>query len=207
MEIITDLARWLVDTIGVWGYTGIFVLMAVESSFIPFPSEVVMPPAGYLAAQGKLSFWGAVAAGTGGSVVGALVNYGLALWLGRRFVQRYGRYVLLPQERFERVERFFQAHGAVSTFTGRLVAGIRQYISLPAGLTRMHLGWFVFYTAAGAGLWVWILTWIGWLVGRNQELLQEYLHSAAVGGLFAAVGIVAAYVLYRRRARNRSAPP
>ncbi|MCC7413865.1 MAG: DedA family protein [Gammaproteobacteria bacterium] len=202
MELLTEAAQWLVDVVGRWGYAGIFVLMLVESSFVPFPSEIVMPPAGYLASQGQMSFAGAVAAGIAGSIAGALLNYGLASWLGRPFFRRYGRFFLLPPARLERVERFFRVHGEISTFTGRLVAGVRQYISFPAGLAHMHLGRFVFFTAAGAGVWVLLLTWGGWLVGRNQALLGQYLHEVTLAALAACVVIVAGYVWwYRRRVR------
>lgn len=202
MELLTEAAQWLVDVVGRWGYAGIFVLMLVESSFVPFPSEIVMPPAGYLASQGQMSFAGAVVAGIAGSIAGALLNYGLASWLGRPFFRRYGRFFWLPPARLERVERFFRVHGEISTFTGRLVAGVRQYISFPAGLARMHLGRFVFFTAAGAGVWVLLLTWGGWLVGRNQALLGQYLHEVTLAALAACVVIVAGYVWwYRRRVR------
>lgn len=207
MEALLGAAQWLVDTVGRWGYTGIFVLMAVESSFVPFPSEIVMPPAGYLASRGEMSLTGAIAAGTAGSIAGALLNYALAWWLGRPFLRRYGRFLFLPPHRLETVERFFVRHGEISTFTGRLVVGVRQYISFPAGLARMHLGRFVLFTALGAGLWVSVLAGIGWLVGRNEALLARYLQVATVTLLAACAVLVASYVwfLRRRRAAARGA--
>ncbi|MCK5825523.1 MAG: DedA family protein, partial [Desulfuromusa sp.] len=124
---------WIVDTVSLWGYPGIIVLMFLESSFFPFPSEVVIPPAGYLASQGEMSLSLVIAAGITGSLLGACFNYWLAVKWGRPLFERYGRYVLLTPAALEKSEKFFARHGHISTFVGRLLPGIRQYISLPAG--------------------------------------------------------------------------
>src|SRR5512144_1383984 len=172
---------WLVQTIGAMGYPGIFLLMAMESSVIPIPSERVMPPAGYLARQGGMSIWAAIIMGTAGSLVGAYANYYAAHYLGRPLLLKYGKYVWITEEKFAKVEQYFKNHGEVSTFIGRLFPVVRHLISLPAGLANMNQWKFSLYTLAGAGLWVTVLTWIGYFIGANQELIMKYSHQALIG--------------------------
>ena len=171
---------WIVDTVGQWGYPGIILLMFLESSFFPFPSEVVITPAGYLASQGQMSLSLVILSGIAGSVLGAGFNYWIAVKWGRPFFIRYGRYFLVSEKSLDRSEEFFARHGHISTFVGRLLPGIRQYISLPAGLARMNLPLFVIFTALGAGIWVTILALLGYLIGNNQELIGRYLHEATL---------------------------
>ncbi|MFH0851962.1 MAG: DedA family protein, partial [Candidatus Peregrinibacteria bacterium] len=152
--MLQTLAHWLVNTIGTLGYPGIILLMAVESSFIPFPSEVVMIPAGYLARQGQMNLGLAIFCGITGSILGAWVNYAIAATLGRRALLRYGHWFLLSPEKFERAERFLLEHGEISTFVGRIIPVVRQYISFPAGLAKMPLARFSLWTGLGAGFWV-----------------------------------------------------
>jgi membrane protein DedA with SNARE-associated domain len=162
--------HWLVETIGALGLPGIFILMFIESSLVPFPSEIIMIPAGMKAAEtGGSAVFMAIVAGTLGSLAGAYFNYYLAVFLGRRFILKYGRYVFLPPEKFERACVFFERHGAFGTFSCRLIPGIRQIISIPAGLARLSHAKFAFCTALGAGLWVSFLTIFGYYVGRNEE--------------------------------------
>lgn len=185
---------WLAETVLALGYSGIVFLMAVESSLVPFPSELVMPPAGFHIYEGNMSWLPVILAGTVGSLLGALFNYYLAAKLGRPFFLTYGKYVFLKPEHLERTERFFAQHGEITTFVGRLIPVIRQLISLPAGLSRMPLGRFCFYTTLGAFLWVTVLTVIGWLVGRNQELLHEYMKSATLWVVGGAAAVVFIYI-------------
>ena len=133
-----DLINWLLNTMNAMGYPGIFVLMAMESSIIPVPSELVMPPAGYLAQQGKMNIWIAILMGTVGSLAGAYANYFTARWLGRPLVLKYGKYVWITEEKFAKVESFFLKHGEISTFIGRLLPVIRHLISIPAGIAGMN---------------------------------------------------------------------
>ncbi len=165
--------RWLTDLIFDLGYPGITLLMAVESSFFPFPSEVVLPPAGYLAAQGRMNAGLVVASGLFGSLLGALFNYYVAVYLGRPFLVRFGKYVLVKEAHLTRAEKFFEDHGEISTFVGRLVPVVRQLISVPAGIARMRLDRFIAYTALGAGIWSVILTAIGWIIGKNAGLVGD----------------------------------
>jgi membrane protein DedA with SNARE-associated domain len=194
-----QIVTWIVDTVSLWGYPGIVVLMFLESSFFPFPSEIVIPPAGYLASQGEMSLTLVIAAGIAGSILGACCNYWLAVRWGRPLFERYGRFVLLSPATLERSEEFFARHGHISTFIGRLLPGIRQYISLPAGLSRMNLAVFIIFTTLGAGIWVVILALTGYLIGNNQDLITTYLQqiTIAVGGL--CFLLIVGYILYRKK--------
>lgn len=195
--MIKELAQDLVDLIFDWGYLGIFLLMVVESSFIPFPSETVLIPAGYLASQGQMSITYIMLSGVGGSLVGAFINYYLALTLGRKVLQKYGKYFFIKESALLKIESYFAAHGHISTFTGRLIPGIRQLISIPAGLAQMNLAQFSLYTSLGAGIWALILTLLGYFIGANEELLGTYLKQITIVTLLLL--IVLAYVYYRRQ--------
>ena len=194
-----ELIMWLVNTIGAMGYTGIFLLMAMESSVIPVPSELVMPPAGYLAQQGQMNIWVAILMGTAGSLVGAYANYFAAHYLGRPLLLKYGKYVWITEEKFAKVEQYFRDHGEISTFIGRLLPVVRHLISLPAGLAGMNHVKFSLYTLAGAGIWVTILTWIGYVIGANQELIMQYSHQALIGVVFVSAVIIALYIRNHRK--------
>ena len=148
---------FLVNTVGKLGYAGVVLLMALESSFVPFPSEVVVPPAGYLASKGEMNLFLVILAGTVGSILGALLNYWIASRFGRDFLLKYSKYFFIDKEKFDKFEVFFNTHGEITTFVGRLIPVIRQYISFPAGLVRMDLKKFIFYTGLGAAIWCTIL--------------------------------------------------
>lgn len=200
-----ELINWLVNTIGAMGYPGIFLLMAMESSVIPIPSEVVMPPAGYLVQQGRMSMGLVILSGTLGSLAGAYANYFVARWLGRPLVIKYGRYVWITEEHFNRVETFFLSHGEISTFIGRLLPVIRHLISIPAGIARMNHWRFTLYTTVGAALWVSILTWIGYFIGEKQELIAEYSHEAVLAVVAFSIVLGSVYiVLHRRKVRRQT---
>jgi membrane protein DedA with SNARE-associated domain len=194
-----DIINWLVESIGAMGYPGIFLLMAMESSIIPIPSELIMPPAGYLAQAGKMDMLTAILCGTFGSLFGAYANYFAARYLGRPLLLRYGRYVWITEEKFMRVETFFLRHGEISTFIGRLLPVVRHLISLPAGLAGMNHLKFSLYTLLGAGIWVTILTWIGYFIGSNQELIVKYSHQALYAVLALSALLVVVYVKLQRK--------
>lgn len=197
--LIHTFVQWLLDTIGAMGYPGILILMAMESSIIPVPSELVMPPAGYLAYQGKMNMPLAILCGTLGSLIGAYANYFASHYLGRPLIIKYGKYVLIPPEKFEKVERFFLRHGEISTFIGRLLPVVRHLISIPAGLSGMNHLKFSLYTLLGAGIWCTILTLIGYAIGGNQQLIMQYSNQALMVVLLFSIALVAAYVWYHRR--------
>lgn len=198
--MLHEAMNWLVTTIGAMGYPGVFILMAMESSLIPVPSELVMPPAGYLAHKGEMNMVVAILWGTFGSLVGAYANYFVSHYLGRPLVLKYGKYVFISPEKFARVETFFHKHGEISTFIGRLLPVVRHLISIPAGLAGMNHLRFSLYTLAGAGIWCTILTWIGYVIGKEQALIMKYSHQAVFGVIVFSIFLIAGYVwLHRRR--------
>jgi membrane protein DedA with SNARE-associated domain len=191
--------NWLIDTIGTVGYPGIVLLMFIESTFIPLPSELVIPPAGYLISQNQMSWAGVILSGTVGSVLGALFNYAIAVFFGRPFILKYGKYFGVSQNHFEKGETFFLKHGHISTFIGRLILGVRHYISFPAGLCRMNLLEFSFFTAFGAGIWVWILAYIGYFVGNNKDKILEVSRQWSVYVIIGCALLILAYILWHRK--------
>ena len=189
---------WLSNTVGQWGYPGIVMLMALESSFFPFPSEVVIPPAAYLAATGRMNIWMVVFCGTLGSLLGAVFNYWLAMKYGRAFFEKYGRYLLVNQGALDKADRFFERHGHISTFIGRLLPGIRQYISLPAGLAGMDFFVFCLATSVGAGIWVIVLAAVGYWFGLNEDAVIRNLHLITLGLLVGCAILVIFYAWGRK---------
>lgn len=199
MQVVID---WILETIGRFGYVGIFLLMMIESSFFPFPSEIVMIPAGYLAYKGDMGLWQVIFLGISGSLAGALVNYYLAIRLGRPLILKYGKYVFLGPDTLAKVDLFFEKHGEIATFNGRLIPGIRQLISLPAGLARMNMPRFVLYTSLGAGIWVTILTLLGFVLGSQEELIRSRLHEFTIAAVVFVVLSSAIYYLWQRKRRR-----
>lgn len=198
------LIEWLVRVVGAMGYPGIVMLMFLESSFFPFPSEVVMPPAGYLASQGKMSLLLVIASGVLGSILGALFNYYIAMRWGRRFFDRFGKYFLVSPATLDKADEFFAKHGHISTFTARLLPVIRQYVSLPAGLARMDLGKFCFFTVIGSGIWVSILTLIGYWVGYDARGMDDVIRRVSILLVSFCTLLVAGYVAYWRMKRRKA---
>ncbi len=183
------------------GYGMVVLLMTVESSFIPFPSEIVIPPAAWKAAQGELSLAGVVAAGIAGSILGALVNYGLARYLGRALLYRLAdtraaHFLLVDRHALEKAEAYFLKYGKSSTFIGRLIPAIRQLISLPAGLAGMNMRDFLLYTVLGSGIWNLILALLGYHLYSRKDVLEMYY--AELSWAFIALGaLFVAYLLWK----------
>jgi len=206
--MLGNLIHWLIETVSRLGYPGIVVLMAIESSVLPLPSELIMPPAGYLAASGRMDPLLAVAAGTLGSVLGATLNYFLAVWIGEPMLRRFGKYVLISNRSLDRTEAYFLRHGEISTFVGRLLPVIRHLISIPAGLARMSLPRFLAFTALGAGIWCCVLTYLGWFAGKHEEALKDTAYQAMAHQVLiryilpALVILIVLYVLWNRHRRG-----
>ena len=192
------LIGFIVESVGSLGYAGIVVMMFLESSFFPFPSEVVMPPAGYLASQGEMSLFLVIFFGICGSILGAIFNYWIAVKWGRPFFEKFGKYFFVTKESLDKAEEFFAKHGHISTFTGRLLPVIRQYISLPAGLARMNLGSFIFFTTLGSGIWVIILALLGYFLGQNTALINQNLHKISIGLIIFCAVLIVGYFFYQK---------
>jgi membrane protein DedA with SNARE-associated domain len=206
MTIIDNVIAWYSAHMN---YASITAFMAVESSFIPFPSEVVIPPAVYVASEADSALCATgvygvdvmliVLFGTLGAMIGAIINYALSVWLGRLIIYRFadsklGHLCLLSGEKLEKAEAYFREHGNVSTFVGRFIPGIRQLISIPAGLSRMHFGWFLFYTFLGAFIWNCILALLGYIAHGQMDLIKEYSHELSIA-ILVLVGLVAVYLI------------
>jgi membrane protein DedA with SNARE-associated domain len=198
-QLLHQFVAWLVDFVHHLGYLGIFLMTFVESTFVPIPAEVTMIPAGYLVQQGKMSLIPVLLASIFGTVGGAYFNYWLAKRYGRELFIRYGKYLMMTPEKLDKLELFFYRHGAISTFTGRLIPGVRHYISFPAGLAKMDLKKFVIYTALGGAIWMTVLVLLGYYIGENEELMMRYLPKAKVGMLVLIVAAAALYIWHHRR--------
>ena len=196
---------WILNNLNYWV---VMLFMAIESSFIPFPSEVVMIPAAYIAAErGEMTMPMIVLSGTLGALIGALINYGLSYFLGRPIVyafanSRFGHMCLIDAQKVEKAERYFDRHGAISTFIGRMIPAIRQLISIPAGLAKMNLLSFMLYTCLGAALWNIVLVGIGWACHTQvseQELIAVISHYSHIIGIAAIVLVVLiiAFLIYQ----------
>lgn len=194
--MLHEIVDFVVKTVGDLGYIGIFVMMFLESTFFPFPSEVVMIPAGYLVYKGEMNMLIVLLCGIFGSLAGALFNYYLAIYVGRSILIKYGRYFFIKESTIIKAENFFANHGHISTFSGRLIPAVRQLISFPAGLARMNLLSFSIYTTLGATIWVVILTLLGYYIGDNEALVKEYL-STIIYTLLSLIAI-GGFIYYKR---------
>ena len=209
MSLIDNLIAWYSAHMN---YASITALMAVESSFIPFPSEVVIPPAAFVAGQPESVLYATdtyllnvliiVLFGTLGAMIGAIINYGLSVWLGRIIIYKFadskvGHLCLLSSEKLERAEAYFREKGNVSTFVGRFIPGIRQLISIPAGLSRMHFGSFLWWTFLGAFIWNCVLAAIGYVAAGQMDRIKEYSHELSVA-ILVLLGAVILYFVVKK---------
>lgn len=204
-SLIQTVERWYENNMN---YGSITLLMTIESSFIPFPSEVVIPPAAFIASKedSELNIFLVVLFGTLGALLGAYINYGLAFYLGRPILHRFadsklGHILLLSSEKVQKAEDYFQTHGKTSTFVGRLIPGIRQLISIPAGLAKMNLLHFTVFTFLGAGIWNIILALLGYLAHGQADLIDKYSHeiSYVVLALVVLVGGFYLIKIFRKK--------
>ena len=208
-SIVMKVENWYANNMN---YLSITLLMTVESSFIPFPSEIVIPPAAYVAGKEDSSLHATenypinvlliVLFGTIGAMLGAIINYLLAMWLGRPIIYAFadskvGHLCLLSSEKVKKAEDYFNEHGKVSTFVGRLIPGIRQLISIPAGLSKMHFGQFLLYTFLGAGIWNIVLALLGYIAHGQMDLIHAYSHELSIA-IMALLGVVVVYFVVKR---------
>jgi membrane protein DedA with SNARE-associated domain len=200
--MIEQALQWLVDFVHHFGYWGIFIMTALESTFVPVPSEVTMIPAGYLVQQGQMDAWLVIFSSVSGTLVGSLFNYGIARTLGRRLMFAYGRYMFFGHDKMEKLDKYFASHGEISIFVARLIPGVRHVISFPAGLAHMHLGKFTLYTALGGTLWMSTLTLVGYIIGGNKELVRHYM-PYITGAFLAGIVVLVAVYIYRHRKKRK----
>lgn len=198
MELFSGLIAWYMGSIN---YFSIMVLMAIESTFIPLPSEIIIPPAAYLAQQGQLNIYLVILSGSVGATLGALFNYYMAHYLGRRVIYklantRWANFLLVDQHAVVKAENFFRKNANTSTFIGRLVPGIRHLISVPAGIVQMPIKKFLLFTFSGALLWNMILGAMGWYLGAKMDLIKEYAHQISIGFLICGA-LFFCYIMYK----------
>lgn len=203
-----DLINYFLGLFGQMGYKGIIALMAIESSFIPFPSEVVITPAAYLASRGEMNIWLVIVSGVVGSVIGATFNYIIALYLGRTLVckladHRLMKFLMIDSNKVKKAEEYFLKYGNISTLIGRLVPVVRQLISLPAGFAKMNFGSFILYTILGSAIWNSILAALGYFFGANQALLASYYHQITYTGVVVGICFVVFLVLRKRSKKKK----
>lgn len=200
VEQIQLLIETLLLIIKELGYIGIFIGMTIESSFFPFPSEVILIPAGTLIARGEMSFFAVFLAGLFGSLAGAWINYFLALFLGRRTVDylvgKYGRFLFITNKKLKKTDDYFRKHGEVTTFVGRLIFIVRQLISLPAGFAKMNFLKFSLYTALGAGTWTLVLILVGYFFGSSAQPVMKIITAVL---LIVSLLITLIYALTRKK--------
>lgn len=208
IPFIASIVAFLLSVVAKLGYVGIFISMTIESSFFPLPSELVLIPAGALISQGKMSFLITLFSAILGSVFGALLNYLLALTLGRRTIEKliskYGKAFLINTDELDKADKYFHTHGEITTFVGRLLPGIRHLISLPAGFSRMDLNRFCLFTAFGAGFWSLILLYSGWLADRHQAFIAQHPALITVFIIVISIIIIGSYIEFIRRQRRKS---
>jgi len=189
---------WLVAFVEHFGIWGIFIMTFLESTFMPIPSEITMIPAGYLVQQGKLDLVSVLVASIIGTIGGAYFNYWLARKYGRGLFIRYGKYFMMTPTKLAKLESFFYKHGSISTFIGRLIPGIRHYISFPAGLAQMDLKKFIVYTALGGAIWMSVLIALGYHIGENKELMTVYL-PIIKGTMLLCIFVIGVTYVYRHK--------
>jgi membrane protein DedA with SNARE-associated domain len=185
-KLIGLLAGFVIDFITRWEYLGIAVLMGIESACIPLPSEIIMPFSGYLVFTGTLSLWLVALAGAVGCVLGSWIAYAVGAWGGRPLIERYGKYLLISRHDLDLADRWFQRHGDITIFVGRLLPVIRTFIAFPAGVARMPLWRFTAYTFVGSFIWCLGLAWIGLKLGQHWDTLGVWFHrfDAVIVGVF-----------------------
>lgn len=188
----------LVEFINQIGYIGIFIGMFLESTLVPIPSEVIMIPAGLAAAQGNFNIYAVTIAGITGNVLGAIFSYYLASSIGRPILLKIGKYFFVKEATIVKIENYFKNHGPISVFIGRLLPGFRHFISLPAGVAKMDIKLFFFYTLVGSTIWTTLLSMMGFLIGEQQEFIKTHLHELIyICAGFCMITILS-YILYRR---------
>ncbi len=200
LEYISQLFEAILSIIGELGYLGIFMGMTIESSFFPFPSEVILIPAGALIARGEMAFFPVFFAGLLGSIVGALISFFLAFFLGRKtvdlLISKYGKFLFITRKKLKKSDYYFKKHGEITIFVSRLIPLVRQIISLPAGFSKMSLLKFVLFTALGAGIWTALLIYVGFFFGSQVESTLKLITLTI---MLLSLLLIIAYILVNKK--------
>jgi len=200
---VEEIAKWLVDFVHSFGYLGILIMTFLESTFVPIPSELTMIPAGYLVHKGEMNFFIVLVISVIGTIGGALCNYYIAMYYGRNFLINYGKYFFFDHKRMASLDKFFAKHGEISTFTGRLVPGLRHFISFPAGLAQMNLKKFTIYTGLGGSIWMTVLLLVGYLIGGNEDEVHYYMPYITIVTIACVVSMIIYYVIRHRKSLRK----
>ncbi len=195
-KILEPIAQWIISVISSLGYGGIVLTMTIESACIPLPSEIIMPFSGYLVTTGRFTLFLTGVTGAMGCVIGSVLSYGVGIWGGRPFLEKYGKFVLISHRDLDNADRFFKKYGDLSIFISRLLPVVRTFISLPAGIAKMNFTKFVIYTFLGSFPWCLGLAYVGKVMGENWESIRVYFRQADVLiGVLIVAGII--YFVYR----------
>lgn len=197
-QLFLDIA----DLVHEFGYFGIFIMTFVESTFIPIPAEVTLIPAGYLVHKGLMNGILVWIVSILGTMTGSLFNYSIAYYFGRQLFIKYGKYFFMGEDKLKKIEKFFKSHGAISTFTGRLLPGLKHFISFPAGLAKMDIKVFSIFTAAGGSIWCGILIALGFVIGENEHLITKYLKQINYI-IFVCVACFCAFYIWKKKINNQ----
>lgn len=204
--MLESIASWVINVISTLGYPGIIITMAIESALIPLPSEIIMPFSGYLVTLGKFSLLGVATAGAVGNVLGSLIAYALGYWgherVVRRFVKKWGKWILLTEEELEGAEELLNKYKDLVVLGSRIVPGIRTVISLPCGIARLPLPRFIILTFVGSFIWSYFLAWIGFKLGENWDTLGPYFHKADAFIVVLILGSLGFYVYHKLHKRK-----
>lgn len=201
IEILRPIVEFITSIILTMSYPGIFFLMILESALIPIPSEIIMPFSGFLTSTGKLSYIGVVFAGSFGNLVGSILTYYLGIKVGRKFVLKYGRYIFFKKEHLELTENLFKRYGDRISFFGRLLPGIRTYVSLPAGIGKTKFTKFAIYTFVGSVIWNSMLTYVGMKLGSNWNNIDKYSIYLDIAAVIAIAVFLIWFVYNNRKAK------
>jgi membrane protein DedA with SNARE-associated domain len=196
-EIFLEIVRFVESL----GYFGVFIMTFIESTFIPIPAEITLIPAGYLAHKGDMNFFLILIISTIGTLAGSTVSYYIAYFFGRKLFANKGKYLFLNESKLEKIEKFFSNHGAISVFTGRFLPGLKHFISFPAGLAKMDIKAFCLYTIVGGGVWCLILISLGYLIGKNELLIQKHLKQINIIVLF-LIGSLITYYIWKKNSKK-----
>jgi len=197
--IITPIIKWILNVISSWGYSGIAVLMTIESACIPLPSEIIMPFSGYLAFTGRFNIHFASIAGAIGCAVGSAISYIAGYYGGRPLIERYGKYILISKHELDRADRFFKRFGSSAVFIARLLPIVRTFISLPAGISKMPFGRFIVYSFVGSLPWCYALAYAGKILGENWLIIKNYIHKFDILIAIFIIALIVLFITYKVR--------